>query len=1165
MTHTPRSTLPTTSNAMTEISTTMISAPAHQDTRRVLARSRLTVMACAVALLGALGAGPAVARAAFGDNFGVAPINVPGAQASVAYPGQHAFWAGACDRSSAPAPPAAGDPPNPIPGGVGGIAATVSAPNGQGSPLVDVPAPPVPQHCIDWGGVGIGNNPPDWNTTDIWNVAPAWRLAPVTAAGARPDGSATMWLRKTGVSWDGTIDNVAVELPAGFVGNPNAATKCTAAQFAVRPLQCPPSSQVGVLQLFMEGSATGDNLPGQKYEDISAVYNLEPRKGNAAEFGFGYASGQTGEQGQGVTTVRIVAKPRTSGDFGVTAFTGQIPAALPVYSQAITIWGVPWERANDVWRAPEGMFDDAAHPCKAQPGTSVGRATRLPQSGLIESCRVGYDRSWGPIRPMLSNETDCNPNPVTRLAIDAYQTPGPFSDLGLPLLAGHPSSGNWEVYDSPSPAVTDCASLDFAPDVAFSPTSSAADDASGLDVGLSIPQKNEPPIAVPGPGASQGQVDAYVAAATAYWKSPAGRATAHLKDTVVTLPAGVSVNPSGATGLTGCEDAVVGVTRQGSPPLFDNSDPTDGLGGDDCPDGSKIATASVVTPLLDEPLTGDVVLGTPKSTDPQSGEMLRMFLILRSKERGLLAKIYGSAVADPATGRITATFANNPELPFERLALQFKGGQRGLLATPQRCGNPAWTTSLTPWSAVGANTPVANTVDGGAFAIDQNCANAFNPGLQAGMDTSSARGSGTFSFRFTRNGGDQYVRGLTAQLPKGLLASVKDVPLCSNAAANAGACPAGSKIGIVDAKAGAGDPFVLEEKGEVFLTEGYNGGAYGLAVKIRPIAGPFRGAMELSPIIVRQAIHVDRKTAQVTAISDPLPLIHHGVPLRVREVTVLVNRGGFMLNPSDCAAKQVAANLTSDQGATAHPTNAFQANNCSNLAFKPKLALRLTGRKQVKTGKHPGIKATVTQKGIPEAGIAKAEVRLPKSLALDIDNAQALCEYEDGTKPDLENHCPKGSIVGRSRAVSPLLNDPLVGNVYFVKNVRRSSSGNLIRTLPMIVVALRGEIAINLVGESNVKKGKLVNTFDQVPDAPITRFNLNINGGKNGIIAVTRTRRSLINLCSSRRQIAEADIDGHNGRRHDQDIRMKTPCGKKTNKTKAQKRKAAAKRRATRR
>ena len=227
----------------------------------------------------------------------------------------------------------------------------------------------------------------------------------------------------------------------------------------------------------------------------------------------------------------------------------------------------------------------------------------------------------------------------------------------------------------------------------------------------------------------------------------------------------------------------------------------------------------------------------------------------------------------------------------------------------------------------------------------------------------------------------------------------------------------------------------------------------------------------------------------------------------------------------------------------------------------------MTGRKQVTTGKHPGVKAIVTQAGTSEAGIEKAVVRLPKSLALDPNNAQALCEFVDGTKPDLENHCPKGSIVGRARAKTPLLKDDLVGNAYFVKNIRIDpDTGNEIRTLPMIVVALRGEIAVNLYGESSTTRGgKLVNTFANVPDAPISRFNLNIKGGRNGILAVTRTRRAKINLCAGR-HIAEVENDGQNGRRHDLDVRMKTPCSKRqTRNAKRAAKKAARKARNARR
>jgi len=705
----------------------------------------------------------------------------------------------------------------------------------------------------------------------------------------------------------------------------------------------------------------------------------------------------------------------------------------------------------------------------------------------------------------LTNPTECTGDPLpTSISASSWQEIEVFSD---PFV-------------SDSPPVTGCGLVPFDPAVSMTPTSSAPDSASGLEASIDMPQ--------------EGLVD------------PGELATSHLKKTVVELPAGLSVNPSGATGLQGCSDVEIG--------LKSNVEPS-------CPDASKIGTVEVTSPLLDQSLSGVMYLGTPKSTDPMSGEMLRLFLVVRNDRYGVLVKLPGSTTADPNTGRLVATFDNNPRLPFDHLDVTLRGGGRGLLATPQDCGAAPTSTTLSPWSGtadVALSTP---------FDVAGDCGFGFAPKLAAGMTTQAARAHGSFGFKFSRDDGQQWIDDLTAKLPAGLLASVKDVPLCSGSQAAAGACPASSRIGTVDATAGTGDPFVLEQKGQAFLTEGYKGCPYGLAVVVPVVAGPFDASSpetDLGDIVVRQKVCVDRSTAAVSATSDPLPTIWHGVPLRVRSVTVNVDRPDFMLNPSDCASKQIGAEFDSNRGATATTSTPFNASGCAALAFKPKLALSLTGRKQVTTGKHPGIKAQVNQAGIPEAGIEKAVVRLPKSLALDPNNAQALCEFVDGTKPDLENHCPKGSIVGRARAKTPLLRNDLSGNVYFVKNVRIDpKTGNEIRTLPMIVVALRGEIAVNLKGESSTtKSGKLVNTFANVPDAPISQFNLNIQGGSNGILAVTRTRKARINLCAGR-HTAETEMDGHNGRRHDTDVRMKTPCTKKQTKAaKRQAKRAAAKVRA---
>jgi len=1121
----------------------------------------------------------------FGDQVGIAPINGhpdAGADQAPALPGNHAFWAGTCDTGLAPEPPAfvapPGTPPAPTPitdpTGFGAMPQSVWVPDPtlfSGSSLgrqFEVPAPRFPAQCVDWGRMApqgqpaypkLWRDPEDWpgepppDGVPPWGTfgggPPSWRLPAVTQAGGHADGTATAWFNRNddGVV-DGTVDNVYAFLPAGFVGAPTAVPKCTADQFATKPLGCPPESQVGVMRLYLAAATLQQNYPGSN-EEILPVYNLEPRKGRLAELGIAYVSGED------ATTVRLTAKARTDGDFGVTALVGQIPAALPLLAQSITVWGVPWASEHDVWRPPAGW-----RPPQGPGFELVSRTGEIPPTGVPEADRVGYEPEWGSVEPLLSNPTECTGGELqTLLGVDSYEHPGAFDGEGDPVVDldtpdEDGSASNWHTYGAAAPPVTGCDKPGFAPDVELAPSSRIADSPSGLGVELTIPQNDDLPFDPPAEDAPQDEIDDYLAAAVAHWRSDAGVASSQLDRAVVKLPEGVSVNPSGATGLDGCSDEQIGVTNAGSSPMrFNNGDPFDKDGGDgaECPDASKIGTVEVDTPLLDEPLTGEVVLGTPKSTDPASGQMFRLFVVARLPERGLIAKIAGSTVADPSTGQLTTTFDKNPRVPFETMRLQLKAGERGLLALPQQCGTRGWIADFTPWTAAHGAGGTAAAVDGG-FVADERCGFGFSPSLVAGTSPRQGGGSGAFTFQIARQDGEQWLRDMTVDLPTGLLASLRGVPLCSNAQANADACPAGSRIGTVDAAAGSGDPFVLERKGSVYLTEGYKGAPYGLAVSVPVEAGPFRGQWALSPIVVRQALHVDRTTAEVTAVTDPVPLVHHGIPLRTRRVTVVVDRPGFMRNPSSCARKEIAATIGSPQGATATPRQPFQASGCAGLRFKPKLTLRLTGRKQLKTGKHPGVKAAVTQKA-GEADIAKAVVRLPGSLALDPDNAQALCEFADGTKPDIESRCPKGSIVGRAKAVSPLLNRPLTGNVYFVKNVRIDPrTGNQIRTLPMIVVALRGEIAINLRGESSTtKNGRLVNTFANVPDAPVSSFNLNIAGGKNGILTVTRTRRARIDICRSKRQIAEADIDGHNGRRADQDVRIKTPCPKKKAKRKA--------------
>ena len=686
---------------------------------------------------------------------------------------------------------------------------------------------------------------------------------------------------------------------------------------------------------------------------------------------------------------------------------------------------------------------------------------------------------------MFTNPTDCSAGALTmRMYMDSWQNPGRKLADGNPDL----SDPNWVSASTTTPEVEGCNKLRFDSELRARPHTTIADSPSGIDVTIEVPQSTDPDVL----------------------------ATPPLKKGVVRLPEGLTVNPGSADGLGACSPAQIDLGSAASPA---------------CPESSKIGTVELETPLIAGTLEGSIYLAS--QNDNPFNTLLAAYIVVDDADTGIVIKIPGKMEPDPQTGRLTGIFDNNPQFPFSELRLKFKGGPRGVLATPNSCGTFLTMAEFTPWSAPDSG-PASTPSD--PFSIDSGCVSGFKPSFTAGSQSTRAGASSPFTMSFARSDTDEEISGLKATLPEGLLAKLAGVARCSDTDAATGVCPAASQVGSVMTGSGPGaNPLFLP--GKAFLTGSYKGAPLGLAVAVPAKAGPF----DLGTVVVRQALHVDSTDASVTAVSDRFPTILQGIPLRLRRVDVAFDRAGFMRNPTSCEPMSVGATLTSLPGSHAPVSSRFQVGDCAALAFKPKLALRLTGRKQTRTGRHPGVRAKVTQtRG--QAAISKAVVKLPKALALDPDNAGALCEFEDGTKADLENHCPKGSIVGRAKATTPLLDKPLAGDVYFVKNVRTTKAGNKIRTLPMIVVALRGEIDLNLTGKSSTSKdGRLVNTFATVPDAPVTKFNLNIAGGKNGILTVTRTARAKINLCTSR-HTAEVDMNGHNGKQRDFTTRVKTPC-----------------------
>jgi hypothetical protein len=634
---------------------------------------------------------------------------------------------------------------------------------------------------------------------------------------------------------------------------------------------------------------------------------------------------------------------------------------------------------------------------------------------------------------------------------------------------------------TPAP-IYGCQGLPFAPTFEATPTSRRAGAPTGLETVLKLPQTSDPTQ----PG------------------------TATMREARVTLPEGMTVAAGAANGIGACSEAQVHLHEE-----VDQQ----------CPDDSKLGTAKIISPVLSQPLEGALYQRTP-----EPGHLFRLWLV--TDQLGLHVKLPGEIHPDPQTGQLTAVFSDLPPVPVEEIDLDVFGGDNAPLKNPDSCGTFQTSFSFAPAS----NDPA---VTGQApMTIDEGCgARGFDPKIAGGVTDAQAGAFSPFVFDLTREDGEQDLKGFSLTLPEGELAKLAGVPLCPDSAAGDGSCPAGSKIGSVTAAAGPGpDPLWLPQPGRsptaVYLAGPYKGAPYSIVSVVPAQAGPF----DLGNVVARSALEIDPRSAVASVVTEPLPQIVEGVPVSYRRLHVVIDRPGFTLNPTSCAEMAISSSLVSTQGTLAHPSIPFGLVGCRALGFKPTLKLRLKGSTQ--RGKDPALRAVLTYpaKGA-YANVSKVSTVLPRSEFIDSRHVTSPCtrvQFAVGKVPG--EGCPKKSILGHAKAWTPLLDAPLEGPVYF-----RSNGGE--RELPDLVVALHGAIDVQLVGfiDSVGKKGSEVRPtrtiFEGVPDAPVSRFVLSLQGGKKGLL------QNSTNLCKvSNRAVVK--MDAQNGRVHDTTPLIATGCPK---------------------
>ena len=815
---------------------------------------------------------------------------------------------------------------------------------------------------------------------------------------------------------------------------------------------------------------------------------------------------------------------RTGGNYGVVVTVPNILDSIAVIGSQVTFWGVPGDARHDTSRGT----------CLDQFEGSFQALTKFEFS-----CPLDEEP-----KPFLIMPTSCEAPLATSVEADPWSAPGAYAaprSYTFSNAAGEPF------------AEDGCNHLTFEPSISLTPDGTQAATPTGLSADVHVDQQAS--------------------------LNPNGDAESAVKDTTVTLPPGVVLDPSGADGLQACP-LLTGVSA--AQEELEEKDLVSGINLDtpqpaDCPEASKVGTLEIRTPLLPNPLVGAAYLATQQANP--FGSLIALYLVARDPVSGVLIKIAGKVsacertgetlegVVCQAPGQLISTFNDTPELPFEDLTLHFFGGSRAPLATPHACGSYTTTAAIAPWSGEPAAELVSSPFEIASGPTGGACLPTpapFTPSLTGGSTNVQAGALTSFATTMSREDGQQTLQAITLHMPAGLSGELPGVELCPEPRADEGLCGPNSLIGETTVSVGVGGTPFTVKGGKVYLTGPYKGAPFGLSIVDPAKAGPFD--LEDTPanhpacdcLVVRAKVEVDPHTAALTVTSDnegpyKIPTIIEGIPLQIKHVYVTIDRPGFTFNPTNCEPLSITGTLDSTEGASSQVSVPFQATNCAALGFAPKFAVSTAGKASRLDGTSLDVKLTYPQAAFgSQANIKQVKVELPKQLPSRLPTLQKAC-----TAAQFDSNpagCPSASIVGHAKAISPLVPVPLEGPAYFVSNGGEA--------FPNLIVVLQGySVTIDLVGDTFISKaGVTSSTFKTVPDAPVGSFELDLPAGRYSALT------ALGNPCKNKLTMPTEFI-AQNGAEIKQNTKISVtgcPKAKKAThkkKRKAKGRKAAAKHR----
>ena len=863
------------------------------------------------------------------------------------------------------------------------------------------------------------------------------------------------------------------ELPPGLLGDPQAIPQCSDVDFS--------TIAANDVNACPADTAIGValvtlNLPSPPlgvFTEAVPVFNLAPAPGEPARFGL--------ED----TKVPIIldTSVRSNGDYGVDVTIRNTTQVAQVLSSQVTLWGQPGSEAHDGSR-----------------GWACIRKTEV--NG--ETCVPPTSRET---TPFLTLPTACAGAVATQLSGEAWTGETAADEYTFQTGLGEPLA-----------RLEGCERVPFSPAIDVSPVEEQEGAAPGAPTTTaSTPTGMNVTVKLPAEGEGLGE--------------------AAVEDTTVTLPAGVALNPSAANGLQACSESQIGYEGEGpSPDPFSPGTQTPlrfSISPVGCPDGSKVGVVRIKSPDLAHELEGGVYLAA-QNANP-FGSLFALYIAAEDPVSRILVKLAGQVTLNEATGQVTTTFTNTPQVPFEELRLHFFEGPRASLSTPAQCGSYTTTSSFASWSGATREPPATEPFRITTGTEGAACSNplAFSPSFLAGVSDLQAGAFTPFTLTIGHPDADQPLSAITVHLPAGVAALLSTVTPCQEPPAGwEWACGPESLIGHSSAFSGLGsDPYELP--GSVYLTSGYGGAPFGILDVTPAIAGPFN----LGNVDVRSKITVDPNTAAVTITSDPFPQHVKGIPVSLKQINVTVDRPGFEFNPTSCNPMAVSGTLTGAQGATAPVSSPFQLSGCASLPFDPTLTATAGGHGSKANGTSLAVTVTsggIGPGGVAQAGIAKVDLRLPLALSSRLPTLQKACTAALFNANPAS--CDEGSVIGNATIHTPVLKSALTGPAYLV------SHGGA--AFPDVEFVLQGEgITLVLDGKTDIKNGITYSRFESAPDAPFTVFETVLPAGPHGVLTPNVPEKENYSLCKANLEMP-TEITGQNGAVLDQNTMIvASGCG----------------------